>query len=352
MAASITPERLERLRGLIAAGGSAVIAVHTRPDGDAVGSAVALRRWLHERCGLTASILLPDPAPALLGFLTEDEPVLTASREEVEVRKCIAGAGLVFCLDCNGLDRTASLETPLREARCPKILIDHHLYPEADPFELVFSDPAASSTCELLYGILQALDGTPLPPKSAEALMTGLTTDTNNFANSATPTTFRMAAELVEAGVDRTGILQQIFQQHNERRLRLLAHCLKGMVITPEGAAYMILDRRAQRRFGIDEGDTEGFVNEPLAIGQVRMSLFLKEEPGLFRVSIRAKRGTSARKLAAACFHGGGHELAAGGRLYIPQDIPAPGAAAAYIEDVIRGYFRGTISAKETTAPI
>lgn len=351
MAEGITQDRLERFDRLISASRSAVIAVHTHPDGDAVGSAAGLAAFLRERRGLEATILLPDPAPALFGFLLEGEPVEVASLPGNDACGRIASADLVFCLDCNGFGRTALLEKPLQEAVCPKILIDHHLYPDAGRFDLVFSDPSVSSASELVFQLLKGLcPGTPLPVRTATALMTGMTTDTNNFANSATPSTFRMAADLLEAGVDREGILLQVFRQHDERRLRLLAHCLDRMVITPEGAAYMILDRATQLRFGVEEGDTEGFVNEPLVIGRVRMSLFLKEEDGLFRVSIRSKRGTSAQRLAATRFHGGGHELAAGGKLFFPEDIPSPEDAPAYLESVLQNYFRGTISAKGTTA--
>ena len=340
MAEGIPQERLESLCRLLGGARRAVIAVHTHPDGDAVGSGVALCHFLRRECGIEACLLLPDPAPAAVGFLLEDAETVC---DGTEAAARIAAADLVFCLDCNGFSRTAALETPLRAARCPKILIDHHLHPVREEFDLVFSDPSASSASEVLYRILTALpergDANRLPLPCATALMTGMTTDTNNFANSATPDTFRMAAALIEAGVDREAILQQLYRRYDERRVRLLAHCLSSMTLTPEGAAYIILDRSAQQRFGVEEGDTEGFVNEPLVIGRVRLSLFLKEEDGLFRVSLRSKRGTSAQQLAATCFHGGGHELASGGKLYFPQDIPGPGDAPAYLENVLRQYF-------------
>lgn len=339
MAKGIPQERLESLNRLLGGARSAVIAVHTHPDGDAVGSAVALGRFLSEKRGIDACILLPDPAPAAVNFLLEGEAVVA---DGAEAAARIASAGLVFCLDCNGFSRTAALETPLREARCPKVLIDHHLNPVCGEFDLVFSETAASSASELLYHILTALpdvgSAARLPRRSATALMTGMTTDTNNFANSATPATFRMAADLIEAGVDREAILQQIYRQYDERRLRLLAYCLDTMTLTPEGAAYIILSRSVQQRFGVEEGDTEGFVNEPLAIGRVRISLFLKEEDDLFRVSVRAKRGTSAQRLASTWFHGGGHELASGGKIFFPQDIATPGDAPAYLENILRQY--------------
>jgi phosphoesterase RecJ-like protein len=163
--------------------------------------------------------------------------------------------------------------------------------------------------------------------------MTGMTTDTNNFNNSVYPSTFNMASELIAMGVDRDKILFNLFNQFGENRLRLLGTMLKDLLtITPDGVAYMVLDAETLKKFQIDEGDTEGFVNMPLSIKNVRMSLLLKEDGDRVRVSIRSKKGTSANRCSRLHFNGGGHENAAGGRLYIPQDIRNITEAGAYIE--------------------
>ena len=106
--------------------------------------------------------------------------------------------------------------------------------------------------------------------------------------------------------------------------------------ITPEGLAYIIATRDILDRFGVEEGETEGLVNIPLSIDRVKMSILLKEEKDHFRVSIRSKKGWSARECAAAHFHGGGHENASGGKLWWPADIDGPESAAAYLEQVSR----------------
>ena len=85
---------------------------------------------------------------------------------------------------------------------------------------------------------------------------------------------------------------------------------------------------------GLKDGDTDGFVNLPLGIGKVRMSIFLREDAGFFRVSVRSKKGCSSNALARAHFHGGGHECAAGGRIFFPGDIASREDAAQYIENV------------------
>jgi phosphoesterase RecJ-like protein len=164
--------------------------------------------------------------------------------------------------------------------------------------------------------------------------MTGMTTDTNNFANSVFPSTLRMASELIEAGVDRELIISNLYNQHKESRMRLMGVVLKDLMkITPDGVAYIILNKEILKEYHIEDGDTEGFVNLPLSIAKVKMSIMLKEDGDKVRVSIRSKRGISANRCSKLHFNGGGHENAAGGRLYMPRDIKNIEDAASYIEE-------------------
>ena len=183
-------------------------------------------------------------------------------------------------------------------------------------------------------------DAARLPAHSAMALMTGMTTDTNNFANSVYPSTLRMASALLEAGVDRDSLLDELYHRYRENRVRVMGFLQnEGMSITDKGVAYIIADKAILKRFDVKEGETESLVNVPLAIKKVRMSIFLKEENGLFRVSIRSRKGVSAQKLAVKYFHGGGHENAAGGKLFYPGDIPSPADAGAFLERITNEYF-------------
>ena len=163
--------------------------------------------------------------------------------------------------------------------------------------------------------------------------MTGMTTDTNNFANSVYPSTLGMASSLLAAGVDRDNILSELYNRHSENRLRLMGHMMKDLMkITDDGVAYIVLDTETMRNYKVQDGDTEGFVNMPLSIGKVRMSLLLKEEEDRIRVSIRSKKGTSANRCARMFFNGGGHENAAGGRLNKPGDVATIAEVPEYIE--------------------
>ena len=191
-------------------------------------------------------------------------------------------------------------------------------------------------------------DASRIPALAAASLMTGMTTDTNNFANSVFPSTLAMASGLLAAGVNRDRILQDLYNSYRENRLRMEGYLLhENMKITPEGVAYMIVDKKLASEFNIREGETEGFVNMPLAIGKVGMSIFLKEDgEGFFRVSVRSKKGISANKCATRYFHGGGHERASGGRLFfsrtdgVPADINAPGEAESYIVRSVAEFFK------------
>ena len=338
---------IENLERLISDSGRICIVTHMKPDGDAVGSCVALYHYL-KMCGKhSVKIILNDRHPAYLSFLTEDMPredLIVYAELPAEACTCISDCDLLFCLDFNAFHRTDKLEPALKASKADKVLIDHHLNPDSEAFDLIFSETDISSASELLYQIVMetrpiAHDATSLPARSAAAFMTGMTTDTNNFANSVFPSTFRMASSLLAAGVDRDRILSCLYNQYSENRLRLMGHMMKDlMTITSDGVAYIVLDRKTQNIYGISEGDTEGFVNMPLSIAEVRMSLLLKEDEDRIRVSIRSKKGTSANACARMYFNGGGHENAAGGKLLIPDDVPGIEAVAGYIEEYTHKY--------------
>ncbi len=328
------------LENLIDRSGKIAITAHMRPDGDAVGSCSALYHCLKEM-GKSPVIVLPDASPGYLGFVTDSigsGDILDFDSCRPEAERAVAGSDLIFCLDYNAFHRTGQMEEVLSLSRAKKVLIDHHLNPDRTMFDLTFSEILVSSTAELLFHILLSMaryasDAGKLPAEAALALMTGMTTDTNNFANSVYPSTLRMASSLLEAGVDRDCIVGHLYQEYREGRIRLVGELLsENLKITDDGVAYMILDRETMDRYGLQEGETEGFVNIPLSIGRVRMSCFFKEDQDRIRVSLRSKKGISANRCAAIYFHGGGHEQAAGGRLAVPDDVKSIDEVAAYAE--------------------
>ena len=341
---ALVPSDILQLEAYFAAAKRVSIVVHVHPDGDALGSGTAMLTYLRQCRGLEARLLLPDPAPASLEFVADADYVLTGT-DPLPVREWIAGSDLIVCQDMNEFKRAEALAPALTASGARKVLIDHHLNPNRELFDLLFSETEISSTCELLYWVLLALPGVgeaaKLPMPVLDALMTGMTTDTNNFANSVFPSTLQMASELLAAGVDRNALLGHLYQNYRENRFRAMGAVLaERMVVRPDGVAYIILDRAFLQRFEIQEGETEGFVNLPLGIGNVRISLLLREDDGHFRVSIRSKAGVSANRLATEVFHGGGHEQAAGGKLHFPQDIAAPADAEKFVSDVTARFMR------------
>lgn len=343
----IDQESVQKLNALFQGAVSVTVAAHPHPDGDALGSVSGLVSYLRECRGKDAVAVLPDSPAATIRFIVPDSvPLLCLDTEPEACLRRIAGSDLIVLLDANGFSRTEGLQAALEASPAAKVLIDHHVGPERDCFRVVFSTPDVSSASELLYYILKEMpdiggDASRLPSDAARALLTGMTTDTNNFANSVYPGTFKMAAELLDAGVDRNAVLAQLYNRYRENRVRVMGYLqYEAMRITPEGLAYIIATRDILDRFGVDEGETEGLVNIPLSIDRVKMSILLKQEKDHFRVSIRSKKGWSARDAAGTRFHGGGHENAAGGKLFCPGDIAAPEDAAAYLEQVSRDFLK------------
>lgn len=334
----INPHNISLFMELTGKAARPVIVTHAKPDGDAIGCCVAMYHFLRMTERKDVRIVLNDSYPDYLGFLTEPIPaddIITYDRHPLLAKNAIMGSDLILCLDFHAFHRTKDLEGCLNGSKAARILIDHHLDPDRSLYEVAFSETETSSASELVYNILMTTpaishDAGKIPPAAALAIMTGMTTDTNNFGNSVYPSTLEMAADLLRAGVDRDLIINKINLEHSEDRLRLKGYMLKDLMkITEDGVAFMILDKKAQRKYRMKEGDTEGFVNEPLSIANVRMSIFAREEYSEIRISIRSKKGTSANRCAGLFFNGGGHENAAGGKLLIP---------VSEVEEYIRKY--------------
>ena len=227
------------------------IVVHTHPDGDALGSGAAMLSYLTGVKGKDTVLIVPDSIPDSISFITKGigtGKLIAFDENGEEARKRIEESDLIICQDCNSFSRTADMEGLLRGSGAHKILIDHHLNPEAESFDLVFSKTGISSASELLFWILMEMpdiagNASALPADCATALLTGMTTDTNNFANSVFPSTLEMASKLIEAGVNRDAILSELYNNYRENRLRLMGFLMsERLKITGYGVAYIILD--------------------------------------------------------------------------------------------------------------
>lgn len=326
------------------------IFTHMNPDGDALGSSFGMAGYLMQT-GHDFRIFLPDAISENLTFMIPDPfkgKIMVWNAEHAEsIEEEVNSCDLVIGVDFNTPERIGAYAPLLIKSKAKKILIDHHVAPVRELFDMVHSETETSSACQLVFEVLKTMpeiggDASKMTDISRAALLTGMTTDTNNFNNSTYPGTFLMASELIAAGTDRDAIIQNLYFRYPQRRIQAQSYMIsKLMHITPEGVAYMIFDRRVQKRFGLREGDTEGFVNVPLSMENVNMSIFFKREMKgkKIRVSIRSKKGISARNLAMKYFHGGGHEQASGGRLMVGEDIKRMSELANFTENCVREFF-------------
>jgi len=323
------------LESLLSESRDIVLVGHFNPDGDAVGSVTAAYHYLKAR-GKHPHIILPSPYPESMAFLEPEDPqerMVICEKEPDRARRLVADADMVICLDLNRLSRTEYLEQDILKAKARKVLIDHHIAAELERFDLCFSTIEVSSTCELLFWILMALpdiggDPARIPLRCAESIYVGMMTDTNNFSNSVFPGTFEMASHLIARGVDKDALQEKVLSCYSVSRTRLMGHMVKDKmkVLPRHHAAYMLLSNKEKDRYHFKPGDSEGFVNLPLAIDSVRVSaLFTQNFDGEYiRVSLRSKGNIDVNRFASRFFNGGGHRNAAGGRLYIPlEEVPA-----------------------------
>ena len=317
------------------------IVTHTRPDGDAIGSSLALKHFIGGLTGdgKTCRILLDTEVPDTVRFLicpADEGGILVHCTDPAAAEAYAAACDLLLYLDFNHVSRTGGLEHVLQTSTARKILVDHHPEPDRSLYDLAFSETEVSSTCELLYHILNlcpSVRGNGLPRACLDPLLTGITTDTNNFANSVFGATLETVSALLDAGADREGILEHLYNGYPERRVRLMGYLLdRELTVTDRGAAIMVMDAATADAFGIREGETEGFVNIPLSIDRVKLSLFLRQDGDAYRVSIRSKKGWSAQRLAIRFFEGGGHEQASGGKVRLGGALQSKADVAAWTE--------------------
>ncbi len=297
-----------------------LIVVHANPDGDAMGSALAMMhclRILYPKKDIT--VVSPNHYPAFLSWLDGADSVMVFKDKRKEVKEQIATSDLLICMDFNSLARLEDLGEFIASTSVARVLIDHHIQPIKEEFLLLISDIQASSTAEITYRLLKPLLSAPMPLNAAEAIMTGIMTDTNTFRDNASrPEMFMVVAELLALGVDKNKVTSNIYDNFSPTRMKLLGYALgEKMVVLPEyNTAYIALSQEELTRFNFQPGDTESFVNFPLNIKDIKMSAYMSEQiDGSIRMSFRSRGSFSVNDFARTHFNGGGHRNAAGGRL-------------------------------------
>lgn len=318
----LTTERLEHFSNLLAQAKEVCIICHARPDGDAIGSMLALGLILQQR-GHQVTCIAPTRVPKQLRWLPGKELLATFHPSSPRVPDALSAAQLLIHVDHNDIDRAdPPLAELIRASNAPRVLIDHHLHP-TDEFSLAFSFTGASSTCELLYELAIALWGEgAITPQVAMNLYTGLMTDTGSFSYSCSRLrTFEVGGLLMRAGADIPTIRSHVFGSYSHNRYRLYGVVMADFTyfFADGRAALIVLPQWLLQEYYHQPGDTEGLVNEPLTVEGVVVSAMLSEQFGQrCRISLRSRDGVEVNSLAREFFNGGGHPQASGGSLEMP----------------------------------
>jgi phosphoesterase RecJ-like protein len=295
---------------------SIAIITHWSPDGDAMGSSLALYHFL-KLMKKKVKVIVPNEYPNFLKWLPGNKEVLNHSNERKKTENYIIKSDLIFTLDFNAVSRIEELGKVIVKNPCVKIMIDHHQQPE-NYAQLYYHDVNASSTCELIYEFICLLKGKNLiNTKIATCIYTGILTDTGGFRFPSTSAkTHKIAADLIDKGINHSDIYNAIHDDNTENRLKLLGYCLsEKMQVFPEFKAALIsLSQKEQDQFNFQRGDTEGIVNYPLSIRGVKLSAFFAERDGIIKISFRSKGKFDVNIFARKHFSGGGHKNAAGGK--------------------------------------
>ena len=311
------------IKELISQSSSIVVTSHHNPDGDAIGSILAMTALL-QKTGKEAFAMVPNDYPAFLKWLPGSKKVIIYRSNEQMADNIISRADLIFCLDYNALHRTNEMEGALRKATGKKILIDHHLEPVLDDFDYYLSVIQISSTSELVYRFVEGCSWLDLIDQEiASGLFVGIMTDTGSFSFSCNyPSTFQIAAALISTGINPEQIHRLVYDTYSENRLRLLGYCLsEKLTILPEfSTAYIALSKAELDRFHHQVGDTEGIVNYALSIENIKLAVLLTERKDRIRLSFRSKGDLSVNMFAREYFNGGGHNNAAGGDSFLSLD--------------------------------
>jgi phosphoesterase RecJ-like protein len=294
-----------------------VIVPHKNPDGDAVGSVIALYGYLLQ-LGHKVHMISPNDFPTFLKWMENSDLFLNYEKEKEQSDALIREADMIFNLDHNAFHRAGTMEFILKEVDATFVMIDHHQQPD-DFATYIYSDTSMSSTCEMIYHLLEMMNDTDkINPAMAAAMYTGILTDTGSFKySSTTSTTLRVAANLVDKGANSEAINRKIYDVNTPSRMKLLGVALNNMVVLEKyRTAYITLTQKELNDNNFKKGDTEGFVNYALSLdGIVFAQIFIeKESEAIIKTSLRSKGDFDVNQLARENWEGGGHKNAAGGK--------------------------------------
>ena len=378
----LSPLQVEYSIRCIANAHSIAIITHQNPDGDAMGSSLAMRHFLHALGKDNVTNIVPTSFPDFLSWLPGADKIIQYERQPEAAAAALRQADLVICTDLGEPTRVAALSPVLAQRfndnyennnKAALLIIDHHLSSIASEHPEQIAYPDSASASELVFRLAwqmsrqsqdnneTILDNTrdiletfsrhsrdiletfsfsqALTPDFATCIYTGMMTDTGNFSyNSCQPEMYSIVAMLLTTGINKDAIYDRVFNAYSADRMRLMGYCLyHKMRIFPEyHTALITLNRREMYRFNAKSGDMEGIVNLPMQIKDVYYSIFMREDkiqPHQLadangakvktKISFRSQGKRPVNILAREAFRGGGHMNASGGEYFGSVDEAA-----------------------------
>lgn len=322
----ITEQQAFELQTLIGDAQHIVVTCHTNPDGDAIGSVTALIHLL-ARLGHEAVGIAPDRWPDNLQWVPGIEKMLNYSKHKEQAEALLQQADLIFMMDHNALSRMKELGEAVGRSKAKRVMIDHHLDPDLSCCDLAVSVPSFCAASEVLFRLMEDMGWTEgLTFDEATCLYTGMMTDTGGFTFASNrPEVFLVVSRLLQTGIDKDKIYRNVYYTGSLDRYRLMGYLLyvKMEVMRDLNASIMSLTNEERRQFKIRQGETDGYVNLPLQIERMRLSVFLREDTekrGVVRVSLRSVDDFPCNQMSEEFFNGGGHKNASGGTIYGSMD--------------------------------
>ncbi|WP_299247918.1 DHH family phosphoesterase [uncultured Aquimarina sp.] len=308
---------IKEIKVLLSTPKKIVIIPHKNPDGDAIGSTLALHHYL-SGLGHHSVVITPNDYPNFLKWIPGESTITKYDSDTSLAVSKIKEADIIFTLDFNHFSRTGNMENVLTQTDTTFIMIDHHQQPD-DYATYTYSDIGMSSTCQMIYHFIEKLEDLDrIDADIATCIYIGIMTDTGSFRfRSTTSTTHRVIADLIDRGADNTRIHEKIYDTNSYSRLQLQGVALKNLKVLPEyNTAYITLSQKELDDHNFKKGDTEAFVNMGLSLEGIIFALIFIENKGenIIKISLRSKGDFSVNEFSRNHFEGGGHHNAAGGK--------------------------------------
>lgn len=299
----------EGIRRFIEKGKNFIITTHVNPDGDAIGSEIAMSHYLR-MAGKDVSIINYSPTPKFYRFLDPDDTIRVFDKDKDASQFTWADSCIV--LDVSDWNRLRDVGQAVKEGNIPTVCIDHHMLSDRVG-EVQVTNETASSTGEMLYDFF--IDsGVQIDQDIADALYTCILTDTGSFRfSNTTPHTHNVAAALIESGTDFRRIYREVYESYSIGRMRLIGQAWSNIYFEfGNKLAWFVITQEMLQEAGVVQSEIEGFSELPRVVEGVEVNLLFTElDNGKIKISLRSKGLISIHEVAQK-LDGGGHKFAAG----------------------------------------